>query len=79
MNNFELYNPTYFAFGRDTQKKTGELVRRFGGTKALLHYGGGSVVRSGLLAEVEKSLDEAGVAYVTLGGVKPNPRSGLVY
>ena len=79
MNNFELYNPTYFAFGRGTQKKTGELVRRFGGTKALLHYGGGSVVRSGLLAEVEKSLDEAGVAYVTLGGVKPNPRSGLVY
>ena len=53
MNNFELYNPTYFAFGRGTQKKTGELVRRFGGTKALLHYGGGSVVRSGLLAEVE--------------------------
>ena len=79
MDNFELYNPTYFVFGRDTQKKTGELVRRFGGTKALLHYGGGSVVRSGLLAEVEKSLDEAGVAYVTLGGVKPNPRSGLVY
>lgn len=79
MQNFDLYNPTYFAFGRDTQKRVGELTRRFGGTRVLIHYGGGSVVRSGLLDEVKKSLDEAGVAYTLLGGVRPNPRSGLVY
>lgn len=79
MQNFEIYNPTYFVFGRGTQSRAGELVRRFGGHKALIHYGGGSVVRSGLLAEIEKSLDAAGIPYVTLGGVKPNPRSGLVY
>ena len=79
MQNFEIYNPTYFVFGRGTQSRAGELVRRFGGHKALIHYGGGSVVRSGLLAEIEKSLDSAGIPYVTLGGVKPNPRSGLVY
>lgn len=79
MNNFTLYNPTYFEFGKDTQSKVGELVRRFGGTKVLIHYGGGSVVRSGLLAQTQQSLKVAGIDYVALGGVVPNPRSGLVY
>ncbi|MCR5595365.1 MAG: iron-containing alcohol dehydrogenase [Lachnospiraceae bacterium] len=79
MENFTFYAPTYFAFGRGTEMQTGSLVKRFGGSKVLIHYGGGSVVRSGLLDRVKKSLDEAGIAYVELGGVKPNPRSGLVY
>lgn len=79
MRNFDLYNPTYFAFGRDTQGRVGELTKQFGGTKALIHYGGGSVVRSGLLAQTQQSLDEAGIAWVVLGGAVPNPRSGLVY
>ena len=79
MRNFEIYNPTYVVFGRDTQGRTGELVKRFGGSKVLIHYGGGSVVRSGLLRQVEESLDAAGIAHVSLGGVQPNPRSGLVY
>lgn len=79
MLDFTLYNPTYFAFGRNTQEQTGELVRRFGGGKVLIHYGGGSVARSGLLAAVKKSLDAAGIPWVELGGVVPNPRSGLVY
>jgi hypothetical protein len=79
MNNFTFYAPTYFAFGRDSQKQAGALVKRFGGSRVLLHYGGGSVVRSGLLDEVKASLAEAGISYVELGGVKPNPRSGLVY
>ena len=79
MNDFTLYTPTQVVFGRGVEAQTGALIRRFGGTKALVHFGGGSAVRSGLLDRVKASLDAAGVSYVTLGGVKPNPRSGLVY
>ena len=79
MDNFTFYAPTYFVFGKDSEDKTGECVKRFGGKKALLHYGGGSVIRSGLLDRVKKSLEAEGISYVELGGVKPNPRSGLVY
>ena len=79
MENFTFYAPTYFAFGKGSQKQAGALVKRFGGSRVLLHYGGGSVVRSGLLEEVKASLAEAGITFVELGGVKPNPRSGLVY
>ncbi len=79
MNNFQFYSPTCFVFGKDTESQAGELVKRFGGTKVLIHFGGGSVVRSGLLDNVKKSLDAESISYVELGGVKPNPRSGLVY
>lgn len=79
MNNFQFYSPTCFVFGKDTESQAGELVKRFGGTKVLIHFGGGSVVRSGLLDRVKKSLDSESISYVELGGVKPNPRSGLVY
>ena len=79
MNNFSFYSPTYFAFGRDSENQAGALVKRFGGTKVLIHYGGGSVIRSGLLDRVKASLEAEAIPYVELGGVKPNPRSGLVY
>ena len=79
MENFSFYSPTYFAFGKDSEKQAGSLVRQFGGSKVLIHYGGGSVVRSGLLDRVKQSLADADVPFVELGGVKPNPRSGLVY
>ncbi|MCR5590595.1 MAG: iron-containing alcohol dehydrogenase [Lachnospiraceae bacterium] len=79
MQNFEFYSPTCFVFGKDTENSTGAYVKRFGGTKVLIHYGGGSVVRSGLLDRVKSSLDAESIPYVELGGVKPNPRSGLVY
>ncbi|MDH6367767.1 MULTISPECIES: iron-containing alcohol dehydrogenase [unclassified Breznakia] len=79
MENFSFYAPTYFAFGKESESEVGKLVKRFGGTKVLIHYGGGSVVRSGLLDRVKKSLDEQEITYMELGGVKPNPRSGLVY
>ncbi|MBR5058532.1 MAG: iron-containing alcohol dehydrogenase, partial [Clostridiales bacterium] len=79
MENFEFYSPTCFVFGKDTENRAGELVKRFGGSKVLIHYGGGSVVRSGLLDRVKASLDKEAIPYVELGGVKPNPRSGLVY
>ena len=79
MNNFTFYSPTYFVFGKDEENNVGKFVKRFGGTKVLIHYGGGSVVRSGLLDRVKESLRSEGLAFVELGGVKPNPRSGLVY
>ena len=79
MDNFTFFSPTYFVFGKDAENDTGKYVKRFGGTKVLIHYGGGSVVRSGLLDRVKTSLDTAGIEYVELGGVRPNPRSGLVY
>lgn len=79
MNNFTFYSPTYFVFGKDEETNAGHYVHRFGGTKVLIHYGGGSVIRSGLLDRVKSSLESQGIAYVELGGVQPNPRSGLVY
>ena len=79
MENFTFYSPTKFVFGKGTEAQAGSLVKAFGGSKVLIHYGGGSVVRSGLLDRVKASLDEAGIPYAELGGVKPNPRSGLVY
>lgn len=79
MMNFDFYAPTYFAFGRGAEVQTGELVKRFGGTKVLLHYGGGSVHKNGVYNSVTESLKKAGIPYTELGGVLPNPRSGLVY
>ena len=79
MNNFTFYSPTYFVFGKDEENNVGKYVKRFGGTKVLIHYGGGSVVRSGLLNRVKQSLPAEGLSFIELGGVKPNPRSGLVY
>jgi len=79
MENFSFYAPTYFAFGKDSESQAGSLVKRFGGSKVLIHYGGGSVVRSGLLDRVKDSLTKENIPFVELGGVMPNPRSGLVY
>jgi hypothetical protein len=78
MDNFEFESPTHFAFGRGAERRTGALVRAFGGTRALLHFGGGSIKANGVYDKVVASLDEAGVAYVPLGGVRPNPREDLV-
>lgn len=79
MDNFNFYSPTEFIFGRDTENNCGEYVKRHGGSKVLIHYGGGSVVRSGLLDRVKRSLEKSGVEYVELGGVQPNPRDTKVY
>ncbi len=79
MENFTFYSPTYFAFGKGSEADTGKYVKRFGGSKVLIHFGGGSVVKSGLLDRVKKSLKDESIPFVELGGVRPNPRSGLVY
>ncbi|MEA4982988.1 MAG: iron-containing alcohol dehydrogenase [Paludibacter sp.] len=79
MNNFNFYSPTFFVFGKEREKETGKYVKRFGGKKVLIHYGGGSVVKNGLLDRVKNSLLAEEISFVELGGVVPNPRSGLVY
>lgn len=77
MENFEFYSPTRIIFGRGTEEKVGELTKEYG-TKVLLHYGGGSIKKYGLYNKVVKSLQDAGVDFIELGGVQPNPRLGLV-
>ncbi len=79
MFDFKYFTPTKVLFGKNTESKVAELIKEFGGTKVLIHYGGGSVVRSGLLKKVTDTLDAAGISYVTLGGAVPNPHLGLVY
>ena len=79
MFGFKYYTPTKVVFGKDTESQVAELIREFGGSKVMIHYGGGSVIRSELLKRVTDTLDSAGIPYVTLGGAVPNPRLGLVY
>lgn len=79
MFDFNYYTPTKVVFGKNTELKVADLIREFGGTKVLIHYGGGSVIRSGLMQRVTDTLDAAGIPYVMLGGVVPNPHLGLVY
>ncbi len=79
MDNFTFYAPTYFDFGKGAEEHVAELITKFGGSKVLLHYGGGSIKRNGLYDRVVNVLQKAGIPFVELGGVKPNPRSGLVY
>ena len=79
MENFTFYSPTLFAFGAGEEKNTGALVRRFGGNKVLLVYGGGSVKRNGAYDAVTESLRQSGIEWVELSGIQPNPRSGKVY
>ena len=79
MDNFDFYSPTYFAFGDGQETRAGELVRRFGGSRVLLVTGSGSVHRNGAFDAIAASLDKAGIPYVELSGVQPNPRSGKVY
>ena len=79
MNNFNFYSPTFFVFGKETETETGKYLKRFGGSRVLIHFGSGSVVRSGLLERVKSSLTAENIYFTELGGALPNPRSGLVY
>lgn len=73
MENFFYNSPTKFYFGKDTHLKAGSILKEDGAKKALLYYGGGSIIKSGLYDAVKKSMEEAGLDYVELGGVRPNP------
>ena len=79
MNNFVFYSPTEFVFGKATEMQVGALARKYGARKVMIVYGGGSVVRSGLLDRVKQSLQEAGIEYCLMGGVQPNPVDTKVY
>ncbi len=78
MLNFNYYAPTKVVFGKDTETKAGELIKSYGCKKVLIHYGGQSAKKSGLLDKVIKSVKDAGLDYIELGGVVPNPRLSLV-
>lgn len=78
MRGFEYYTPTRVIFGKDTHLQAGSLLKEYGCKKALIHYGGNSAVTSGLLDEIKASFREAGIKYVSLGGVVPNPRLSKV-
>ena len=79
MFDFKYFTPTKVLFGKNTENKVADLIQEFGGKKVLIHYGGGSVIRSGLMQKVTDKLDTAGIKYVKLGGAVPNPRLSLVY
>lgn len=79
MNNFTFYSPTEFVFGKETEKQVGELCKKYGATRVMIVYGGGSVVRNGLLDKVKASLKEAAIETCELGGVQPNPIDTKVY
>lgn len=78
MDNFEFVSPTHFVFGRGVEHQVGSSLAARGARKVLLHYGGHSAIRSGLIARVKASLDASDISYVDLGGVRPNPEITLV-
>ena len=79
MYNFNYYTPTKVVFGKGTEGQVGTLVKEQNCKKVLIHYGMGSVVRSGLLDQVKQALDAEHISWVELGGAVPNPRLSLVY
>ena len=78
MKDFTYYAPTRIVFGKESEEKLPQLIQQYGGKRVLVHYGGGSAKRSGLLDKVFTMLDDAGIAYVELGGVVPNPVLSMV-
>jgi len=79
MKNFTYCLPTKFVFGHDAEKKAGAELKALGASKVLIHYGGGSAVKSGLIGRIEADLREHGMEVVILGGAMPNPRDDKVY
>lgn len=78
MKDFEFYTPTKVIFGRGKENQVGEIIKSYGFQKVLVHFGGQSAKKSGLLDRVLKSLDEAGIAHAQLGGVQANPTLEMV-
>ncbi len=79
MQSFVQYTPTEIVFGRGAEDRTAEMVKKHGGSRVMLVYGGGSAVRSGLLDKLEESLKKEGVDCISFGGVQPNPLLSLAY
>ena len=79
MIDFNYYTPTEVVFGKESEDKVAQMVKKYGGKKVLVHYGGKSAQKSGLLDKVCNLLKAEGIQYVTLGGVVPNPRLSKVH
>ncbi|MBO7384304.1 MAG: iron-containing alcohol dehydrogenase [Fibrobacter sp.] len=79
MESFNFYSPTEFVFGKDRENEVGKYVKKFGGTRVLIHYGGKSALKSGLIDRVKASLDVEGIGHFELGGVQPNPKDTKIY
>lgn len=79
MYNFEYYTPTFIEFGKKSEEKVAQLIKAQNGKKVLIHYGGHSAKKTGLIDKIEKLLTKENIPYVELGGVVPNPRLSLVY
>lgn len=79
MKNFVFHSPTQFVFGKNTESEVGKLLKSYGVTKVLIHYGTGSIKRSGLFDRVVEAIEQVNIKYLELGGVVPNPRDTLVY
>ncbi|MCI8333186.1 MAG: iron-containing alcohol dehydrogenase [Lachnospiraceae bacterium] len=79
MQNFMYYAPTKVVFGKKSEEQLGKLIKEEGARKVLIHYGGNSAKKSGLLDRICSILSSAGIEYVMLGGVQPNPRLSKVY
>lgn len=79
MLDFNFMAKTYYEFGKDKEKLVGKIIKKFGGHRVLIHYGGTNIVKNGLLDKVKKYLDEEEITYFLLGGVIANPESNLVY
>ena len=79
MKDFVYYAPTEVVFGKHSEEQVARLVKKYGGHKVLVHYGGKSAAKSGLLDKVFAQLKEGGIDFVALGGVVPNPRLSLVH
>lgn len=79
IKDFNFYAPTRVVFGKESEKNIGKLVRDYGGSNVLVHFGGGSAERSGLLNVVRHQLTDAGLKFVELSGVVPNPLLSKVY
>ena len=75
---FSYHSLTKVVFGRDSENKVGKLIKEFGGSRVLIHYGGKSAVSSGLIDRIKNILDSEGIYHTELGGVVPNPHLGLV-
>ncbi len=79
MNNFTFCTPTKVIFGRDVEKQIGETIKQYGASRVLIHYGGGSVKKTGLFDKIVSSLESAGLSYIELGGVQPNPKLSFIH
>ena len=78
MINFDFYSPTKIFFGKDRENEVGEIIKKYGYKKVLLHYGKSSIKKTGLYDKVVNSLNNSNVEFVELGGVEPNPKDSLV-